>query len=209
MKITFISDTHSKHEEIKLAGGDVLVHCGDISKNGSLDDIKSFAEYIHKQNFHYKIAIAGNHDFCFEDERKTHAEQVLKSHEIIYLNDSGVNIEGLKFWGSPVQPEFFNWAFNRKRGAEIQRHWDLIPKDTDILITHGPPYGQLDECADGRRVGCEDLLKSVQSLKLKIHAFGHIHEAYGMRVCAGVTYVNACLLDRAYKVRNEPIIVEL
>lgn len=176
MKLTFISDTHSKHDAIKLGRGDVLIHCGDISKNGSLEDIKRFAAYLKKQEFSHKLVIAGNHDFCFEDERKFEAEDILKQCGIIYLNDSGVEIDGMKFWGSPVQPEFFNWAFNRRRGEEIKKYWDLIPNDTDILITHGPPFEILDECADGQKVGCEDLLNRIQKLKLKVHAFGHIHE---------------------------------
>ncbi len=209
MKLTFFSDTHSKHEEVKLTSGDVLIHCGDISSRGSLDDIQSFCEYIQKQDFHHKIIIAGNHDFCFEDNRKSEAEVLLKEYGIIYLNDSGIEIDGMKFWGSPIQPEFFDWAFNRKRGSDIRKHWDLIPSETDVLITHGPPFGILDKCMNGQRVGCEDLLKKVNELKPKVHAFGHIHEGYGVKVFDRVTFVNACILDVNYKVKNKPVSLEL
>ena len=209
MNLTFISDTHAKHEAVKLQAGDVLIHCGDFSKKGSLEDIKSFSEFIKKQDFCHKIVIAGNHDFCFEDERKTEAEEIFSKNGIIYLNDSGVTIDGVKFWGSPVQPEFFDWAFNRKRGDDIKKHWDLIPDDTDVLITHGPPFGILDECSNGQKVGCEDLLNKIQNLEIKVHAFGHIHEGYGIKVQGGVAFVNSCILNKNYKVKNEPICIEI
>jgi predicted phosphodiesterase len=133
VKLTFISDTHSRHDAIRIEGGDVLIHCGDISNKGSLEDIRSFSEFIKKQDFGHKIVIAGNHDFCFEDERKSEAEEILRENGITYLNDSGIEIDGIKFWGSPIQPEFFDWAFNRKRGESIKKHWDLIPNDTDAI----------------------------------------------------------------------------
>lgn len=209
MKLTFISDTHSQHDLIKLQSGDVLIHCGDISRKGSLEDIREFAAFIKEQEFRHKIVIAGNHDFCFEDERRSDAEDILKKNGIIYLNDSGINIDGVKFWGSPIQPVFFDWAFNRERGEDIKKHWDLIPDDTDVLITHGPPFGVLDECANGEKVGCTDLLNKVSTLKIKVHAFGHIHEGYGVDIKDGVSFVNACILDKNYKIKNKPITLEI
>src|SRR5579863_6916609 len=100
---------------------------------------------------------------------------------VIYLDDSGIEIEGLKIWGSPVQPEFCSWAFNRKRGKEIARHWAKIPEDTQVLVTHGPPVGILDEVDRGiisgveggrEHVGCEELRKRVDESKdLKLHCY--------------------------------------
>lgn len=206
--MTFISDTHSKHNSLTLGSGDILIHCGDMTRNGSLDDLSDFSRFMCLQNFEHKIVIAGNHDFCFEDERSEEAHKILCEFGITYLNDSGIEIGGLRFWGSPVQPEFFNWAFNRVRGEEIKRHWDLIPSDTDILITHSPPYGILDRCEDGALVGCEELLKVVKTLKLKVHAFGHIHESYGIKEVDGTIFVNACNLDLRYRPRNLPITID-
>ena len=209
MKLTFISDTHYQHHKLQLESGDVLIHCGDFTRRGGLDDVESFATFIERQDFKHKIVIAGNHDFSFEDKRRQKAEKYLSNHSLIYLNDSGVEVEGLKFWGSPVQPEFFDWAFNRKRGEELRDHWDLIPEDTDILITHGPAYGILDLCADGRRVGCHDLLEAVEKIKPKIHAFGHIHEDYGVIEKQGTIFVNACNVDERYRMVNMPITLEV
>jgi len=208
MKLTFISDTHSRHKTLAIESGDVLIHCGDFTNRGSFEDTKSFAHYMSVQDFKYKVVIAGNHDFCFEDDRKQVAEQYLADKDIIYLNDTGTTIEGLKFWGSPVQPAFFNWAFNRERGKDICKHWDMIPDDTDILITHGPAYGILDKTFKGENVGCSDLLDKVKQIKPKIHAFGHIHEAYGQSEEDGTIFINACNVDKNYCLVNPPIVIE-
>ncbi|MEZ5537533.1 MAG: metallophosphatase domain-containing protein [Thiolinea sp.] len=209
MKLTFISDTHSLHDRMPpLASGDVLMHCGDFTGRGTLEDTQHFAEFIAAQDFTHKIVIAGNHDTCFEDQRKDEAEACLRDNGIIYLNDSGVEIAGVKFWGSPVQPEFFNWSFNRQRGADIRRHWEKIPVDTNVLITHGPPRHILDRCENGFPAGCDDLLEVIQRIKPDIHAFGHIHEAYGVLEAGGTTFINACILDERYRVVNPPVEVE-
>jgi len=170
MKLTFISDTHYQHHKLPLDSGDLLIHCGDFTRQGSLGDVADFSDYLACQDFKYKLVIAGNHDFCFEDKRRNTAEKMLSDCGIIYLNDSGIEIEGHKIWGSPVQPEFFNWAFNRTRGIALQAHWNLIPEDTDILLTHGPAFGILDRCQSGERVGCEDLLKTGELLVAKADA---------------------------------------
>jgi len=209
MKLTFISDTHSEHSKLNLGSGSVLIHCGDLTKSGSIEELKDFSSYMKNQDFEHKIVVAGNHDFCLEDERKSEAEGILAQNGIIYLNDNGVEINGLHFWGSPIQPTFFNWAFNRDRGLDIKSHWDLIPENTNILITHGPPFGILDQCKNGQNVGCRDLLNKVKKLNLKVHAFGHIHESYGIETQNKHTYLNASSLDENYKMTNEPITLEL
>ncbi len=209
MKLTFISDTHLKHDELELTTGDVLVHCGDFSRRGSKEDISEFLEWFSVQRFKHKLFVAGNHDFGFENENKKWAEELSARLGLVYLNDSGVEIQGCRFWGSPVQPEFYNWAFNRKRGDEIQKHWDQIPSNTDVLITHGPPYGVLDLCSHGERVGCKNLLEEFNRIKPKIHAFGHIHEDYGIVTKDEITFVNASILDEKYENKNNPIVIEL
>jgi len=209
MKITFISDTHNKHEDLILDTGDILVHCGDLTHRGSRKDVLKFAKFIAKQKFKHKIVIAGNHDFCFEDDRKEEAQAYFTDHGIIYLNDSGAEIDGIKFWGSPIQPEYHDWAFNKKRGEEIKKHWDYIPEDTDILITHGPPYGILDRCHNGESVGCEELLKRVREIAPQIHAFGHIHEDYGVKDLHGTKFINASSLNIKYEYQNPPISIQV
>lgn len=209
MNLTFISDTHSLHQNLVTGTGDVLIHCGDFTGRGTLDDTLNFAEFMAAQAFTHKVVIAGNHDRCFEDKRRNVAEYILADCGITYLNDSGITINGVKFWGSPVQPEFCDWAFNRERGADIRQHWNKIPADTDVLLTHGPAFGILDLCTHGERVGCEELLQTLLRVQPKIHAFGHIHEGYGIHEQDGTIFINASVLDERYRLRNPPLVVEI
>jgi Icc-related predicted phosphoesterase len=116
-------------------------------------------------------------------------------------------IMGLQFWGSPVQPEFLNWAFNKKRGAEIKRYWDRIPAGIDVLVTHGPPQGILDKTEEGLLVGCEELIGAVHRVHPKVHIFGHIHEGYGHMRQDGILFVNASIMTERYQPLNKPITV--
>ncbi|MFN0203866.1 MAG: metallophosphoesterase, partial [Bacteroidia bacterium] len=156
-----------------------------------------------------KVMIAGNHDFFFE-KYSVYDVQAEIPDNVIYLNDSGCQIEGINIWGSPIQPWFFDWAFNRKRGEEIRKHWALIPENTDILITHGPPYGILDKVVrDNSPVGCRDLLKKVQEIQPKYHIFGHIHEGRGQFFDGNTNFLNASVLDEKYRLVFEPMQFEL
>ncbi|PRD46346.1 metallophosphatase domain-containing protein [Sphingobacterium haloxyli] len=204
MKIIAISDTHGQHRSLKVSKGDIIIHTGDISKSGRSEEIIDFLDWFANLNFRYKIFIAGNHDFLFEKARKDVIEKMIPNG-VTYLNDSGVEIEGVKIWGSPITPWFNDWAFNRDRGSEIKKHWDLIPDDTDILITHGPPFGILDETVYGKRTGCEELLLRVSQVKPQYHIFGHIHEDYGSSTKGKTTFINASVLDDWYEMRNEPV----
>ena len=216
--LVLISDTHTKHLEIdsqlKQIYNDhpdsILVHSGDISYRGRKWEVEEFAQWYSSLPFKNKIMIAGNHDFLFEESPAV-ADEILEKEGpgIIYLNDSGVELEGLKFWGSPVTPWFHNWAFNRI-DDKIKEHWDLIPNDTNVLITHGPPYLTLDATKSGLRVGCPRLSNKIKDLTdLKVHVFGHIHEASGIAEKEGVTYVNASTLDLYYDVKNSPVILHV
>jgi len=208
MKLVIISDTHGRHDDVELPEGDILIHCGDVSSRGTKSEIVDFLNWFSLQTHKHKIFIAGNHDFFFEKESEDTIASTIPSN-VIYLNDSGCTIKGLNIWGSPVQPEFLNWAFNRKPGNDIKKHWDLIPDNTDILITHGPPYEIFDKTKRGSNVGCDELRKTVFRIKPKIHAFGHIHEGYGYYTDKEITFVNASLLNHKYYYTNDPVIIEL
>ena len=208
MKIVCISDTHGEHENIHIPHGDVLIHAGDISCYGKEVEVDRFLKWFSKKPHPYKIFIAGNHDFYFEKTSTVIIKDKIPNN-VIYLNDSGCTINDFHFWGSPIQPYFHKWAFNRRRGAEIERHWELIPQNTDVLITHGPPYSILDLSVKGQQVGCKDLYNTIKTLKIKAHIFGHIHEDYGRQTTNGIQFVNASILDEFYKVVNSPIIIEI
>jgi Icc-related predicted phosphoesterase len=208
MKIGFISDTHGYHKQLTgLDGLDILIHAGDVCMRGTEAEAMNFIDWFNQVEAKHRVFIAGNHDFYFEKVPSRVIRERL-TENTFYLNDDGITIEGINIWGSPVQPWFRDWAFNRQRGEDIRRHWDLIPEKTNILITHGPPFGVLDRTDDGLRVGCEDLLKYVERIKPKFHVFGHIHEDYGLRDKEFTSFVNASVLDENYHLVNDPIIVE-
>ena len=217
MKIAVLSDTHGKHFGIEVPDADTVIHCGDFCDFGQIKDALSFLNWFNALPHKNKIFIAGNHDLPFDNEGFVKALVKRDYPQLTYLEDSGCEIEGVKFWGSPVQPRFFNWAFNRTRGAEIRRHWDLIPEDTDVLITHGPAFHILDRAPRSfdpleqpprlsfEHVGCRDLLDKIVKIDPKLHLFGHIHYDGG-KSSAGkfTTFCNASIVDENYNVANKP-----
>ena len=215
----FVSDTHTKHFEIdeKLKSiyeehpDSTVIHCGDISYRGYPWEVEDFVSWFSGLPFKNKVMISGNHDFLFENQSSL-AKEILEKlgSDIHYLQDSGIEIDGIKIWGSPVTPRFHDWAFNRDE--DIQDHWDLIPNDTNILITHGPVKGILDTTIrGGLSVGCPLLRDKIFSdLKdLKIHACGHIHEAYGLANVGDITFINASNATFRYDMENDPIVVKI
>ena len=208
MRFVTIADTHGKHKELILPAGDVLIHAGDVSMKGTESEIIDFLDWFKDQAHMYKILIAGNHDFYFERETEEDIRKILPKN-IIYLNDSGTSINKINIWGSPITPWFFNWAFNRHRGEPIKRHWDLIPSDTDILVTHGPVFRILDKTIKGQYTGCEDLLNKVNKIQPKVHICGHIHEAYGTLDRSRTKFINASVLNDRYEMMNDPVIFEI
>lgn len=206
IRIVIISDTHG-HHDFEVPPGEVLIHAGDGCKRGSLDEARSWGEFLAAQPHPHKIAIAGNHDRCFESEPALAREQLPAS--LTYLCDSGCELEGLRFWGAPWQPWFLSWAFNLPRGPELARKWGLIPEHTDVLVTHGPPMGVLDRTYAGEPVGCEELRAAVARVRPRLHVFGHIHEGYGAEALAGTLFVNASICTLAYRPDNPAVVVDL
>ena len=212
MRFVCISDTHNRLNQVHLPPGDVLLHAGDLTGRGTLEEVQRTAEDLAKLNYTYKFIIAGNHDFAFE-QNPGRVKEIL-SHsapDVIYLQDESVVINGIKIYGSPWQPWFYDWAFNLKRGLEIRQKWDLIPNDTDILMTHGPAYGFRDKTLLGEHAGCEELLKVIRErVQPRYHVFGHIHEGYGQERDPEheITYINASICTLRYAPTNLPIIFD-
>lgn len=205
MRIVCISDTHNKLHKINVPDGDLLIHAGDSTDQGGPKEIRRFNEDLGKLPHRYKIVIAGNHDFGFQT---TPDEARAMLTGCIYLQDSLVEIEGLRIYGAPWQPAFMDWAFMCKRGAEIRAKWDLIPDGLDILITHGPPRGHGDLLRIGESVGCDDLLATIRRAKPRVHVFGHIHEGHGQTREGSTLCINASSCDADYKAVNPPIVFD-
>lgn len=217
IKIVAISDTHT-YENFTIPDGDILLHSGDISFRGTFPEMNKAMRWLGSLPHKHKIFVCGNHDWLGETDPSLMAE-LAKENGVIYLNDSGIELEGLKIWGSPVQPEFCGWAFNRKRGEEIARHWAKIPDDTQVLVTHGPPWGILDQVwnrpynsiTGPDHLGCEELRKRVDQLEdLKLSVFGHIHSsANEYRDDKGRIFVNAAVCTEEYKPINPIRVIDL
>ena len=206
MKIIIISDTHGLHNNIDIPDGDILIHGGDITGRGKLNDVREFNDFLGSLPHKHKIVIAGNHDFCIENSKK---ESINQLTNCIYLEDSGLELAGIRFWGSPWQPWFHDWAFQLKRGNELKMKWDLIPESTDVLITHGPPHKILDKTNHNAFAGCEELSLAVKRIKPKFHIFGHIHEAYGTYSDSDTKYINASICTADYRPDNQPVEINL
>ena len=220
MKITLISDTHTKHQNLNsdLPGGDILIHSGDFMNSGyDKEDVTDFFDWFSSiKGYDKKIFIAGNHDRILENDPTWSTLTIKDYPNLIYLQDEGYSIydieddSSVKLYGSPWQPEFNGWAFNLPRNGEVMKaKWDAIPKGTDILITHGPPFGYLDiPGGQSIRVGCEMLRYRVDELKPKIHVFGHVHGGYGYYFNGHTHFFNASVLNERYKYTNKPFTFE-
>jgi Icc-related predicted phosphoesterase len=185
--------------------------------NGELSTIEDFSDWLSGLPHKNKLIISGNHDWCFERVHQKKQARALIEKSATYLENNDIVINGIKFWGSPITPFFHAWSFNVHRGEAIAKVWSQIPDDTNVLITHGPPYGILDEAprhsfAVGgyENVGCQDLLERVLELpNLKAHLFGHIHASHNIKIEYGIQFVNASSCNEQYQPVNKPIIIDI
>lgn len=220
MKIVCVSDTHM--HKFDPPEGDILIHAGDhtfMGTEGELEKVRDHFRSI-KNRFKHIVLIAGNHDWLFQKNLFL-AEELFT--EFIYLQDYDITIEGVKIYGSPWQPRFGYWAFNLERGEQLSEKWAQISDDTDILITHGPPYGYGDKVYRGvthdemmdqmfseyQRVGCVDLLNTVERIKPKYHIFGHIHSGHGVYKGVNTTFINASIVNERYENVNPAIVFDI
>lgn len=212
-KLICISDTHTFHRRLVLPEGDILIHAGDCSFRGKEEEIADFGNWFANLSYKHKILVWGNHDFLGEDN-PTFAKSLIELNNTAHvLQNSGIELDGLKFWGSADQPWFHNWAFNRNDDF-LRLHWKAeMPNDIDVLITHCPPFGIKDEVLDisgaMKNVGCKYLRDRVIEVKPKCHIFGHIHEGYGFSKENGTTFINACTVDAHYKNIRQSLIYNI
>jgi len=229
IRVVCISDTHGKHRKMTstIPKGDILIHAGDFTNVGHTSQVQDVCDWLANMSHPHKILISGNHDVTLDEDYYTKSwkrwhhkgknndvqarEIVRKTQGITYLEDESILLEGYKFYGTPWQPEFCDWAFNLDRGFPCKLMWDKIETDVDILISHGPPIGHGDLLhPSGERSGCVDLLNTVtERVKPLYHVFGHIHESYGITTNETTTFINASTCTHSYRPNNPPIVFDL
>ncbi len=200
MRIIAFSDTHMLHSQVEIPDGDLLVFAGDMSVCRTVQDVAGFNTFLKTFPHQYKIVIGGNHDHLLASSPDLGRELL---QDAIYLQDEEIIIEGIKIYGTPWQPTFNTNAcdaFALPRGKVMREKWAMIPEDTNILITHTPPSGIMDEDG-GVSHGCSDLLARIQRIGPRFHIFGHIHNHNGMQTVANTTFVNCNVKDKDNRVR--------
>lgn len=237
MRFVCLSDTHTMGRKVGVPDGDVLLHAGDLTLRGTESETLAALEWLESLPHKHKVLVAGNHDFFFDndapaifrdwrvrpfnftpgDMQKRKEATLARYPGLTYLEDESTTIDGLKIYGSPWQPWFWDWAFNfpeRDDGNAARALWRHIPDDTDILLTHTPPLGILDrnlfDGRDNHRIGDQALAERLQDLPgLRAHVFGHFHGGYGQETRGGTLFVNACICTEEYRPTNAPIVFDL
>jgi len=201
--ICVLSDTHNQHRKLKIPKCDILVFAGDAGIT-TYDRLEDFNDWVGKQPARHKIVVAGNHDLYAEQIGKNDTKLLLSN--AIYLENESVQVEGIRFWGSPYSVLFNGWGF-MKPSDKLKQIWDLIPEKTNIVVTHGPAFGILDYVRDLCQ-GCPELRSKIDEIKPKYHLNGHIHECNGVLQREFTTHINASILDERYQIAHEPILFE-
>lgn len=228
MRLVAMADSHNKHRQLDVPDGDVVVHAGDFCRRGNAHEATDFLRWWADLPHKHKVLVAGNHDRCFERGHPKHPQLVKQANDIgHYLVDESVVIDGVVFYGSPWTPTFNNWAFMKDRGEAMRSVWDKIDPETDVLVTHGPPFGVLDKAPKTyggsgglmgaphsgatikESVGCRELSTAIKRVSPAHHIFGHIHESRGDRRYNSTHCYNVTLLDGRYEHSYDPVVIDV
>lgn len=213
IRVLAISDLHGNLPDIETC--DLLLIAGDICPaTDHHTDFQAwwlsttFKWWLEKLPAKKIIGVAGNHDYIFQNK-----PSAVPKLPWTYLQDSATEFEGLKIWGTPWQPYFFDWAFNLYE-PQLCEKWALIPNDTDIIVVHGPPYGYGDKAprigGKGYELtGSPGLLEKIKEVKPKLCVFGHIHEGRGKWELDDTILANVTILNGNYKMVHEPMVFNL
>jgi predicted phosphohydrolase len=206
IRLVAVADTHLFHGDLTIPDGDVFVHAGDLCRGGTLDELRAAAGWLAALPHAHKVVVAGNHDWALAREAAA-ARAILADAGVTYLEDKGAVIMGHRFWGSPWQPAFHDWAFNLPRGAPLAARWGLIPPGLDVLVTHVPPAGIGDLGGEGipGREGCADLMRRVDQVRPRLHLFGHIHQDGGLWQRGGTVFANVT----TWECERAPTVIDL
>jgi predicted phosphohydrolase len=202
MRILHLSDSHSQHRSLPaFPVVDMIIHSGDVSFAGESGEIMDFIDWFGSLDCKYRIFIAGNHDFCLDGKDAGRIQKFLPEN-MYYLYNSGIIIDGVRFWGIPY---FISCEL---RPEKYWQGLSSIPVNTDVLITHRPPFEILDTGCFGN-MGCPCLLETVRRIRPRYHLFGHIHDAYGTVQNEDTTFINGAVMNDSYVIVNDPVVFEI
>jgi Icc-related predicted phosphoesterase len=192
---------------LKLPPGDVLLHSGDFTYDGLREEVLEFNDWIGTLDFKHKIVIPGNHELTFDTSND---KQKLLTNCTYLQHDSVIIYDKIKIFGTPYMPiPTCRTAFSAIDSVR-KDYFSQIPSDTDILLTHSPPFDIFDTIWSGKQVGDKVLREEIKTrLKLKLHVFGHIHEQNGRVKIDDTTYINAAICDLDYKPDNTIHVFEI
>lgn len=212
MRVVCTSDLHGT-TPVDLPEGDVLVIAGDVCPVWDHDRAYQanwlkghFREWLLDQPHSYKIVVGGNHDFVLQSTPKGVVQGWFDG--AFYLQDDAVNIMGTLFYGTPWSTKFGKWAF-MEEDDDLEIIYSVIPEETDVLISHGPPGGACDYTLTGHVTGSWSLRDRIQEVKPELVVCGHIHEAYGVEYIDSIPVWNVAFMNVDYKPTNEPMVIDL
>ncbi|PZN92309.1 MAG: hypothetical protein DCF31_16730 [Alphaproteobacteria bacterium] len=192
-RVTVISDTHWRHDELDLPAGDLLIHCGDMFDLFSRSPLRlsRMDAWFRRQPFETILYTGGNHDRELE-AAAAHRAQPLKHAR--FLRGETVEVRGLKIFGAPWVPDLARHAFFQDRPS-LARSWAQIPPRLDILVTHTPPQGILDRSRGGQSHGCAALAAELPRIAPRVHCFGHVHASAGQHRIGDTLFINASSIE--------------
>lgn len=202
-RVTVISDTHCRHDEMNPPAGDLLIHCGDMFNLSSRAPrlISEMDEWFGRQKFERILCTGGNHDRILETDLTRRSQPFRNAH---FLKDEVVEFRGLKIFGAPWVPDLKTHAFFQSRSS-LASAWARVPADVDILVTHTPPKGILDTSSRGRSLGCPSLADELKRISPRVHCFGHVHAAAGSREVGKTLFINAASFDGGTGLMRTPM----
>jgi len=207
---TLVAELHSKHEEVEIRNGgrcEILVVAGDITHLGTISELYEFNEFVKGLSYEHVIVVPGNRDIWLENERIV--KHILSN--CTCLIDEYVILNGKKIYGSPwtkIYDERYA-AFTVENERELKEKWSKIPDDTNILITHSPPYGYLDKDVNGYSVGSTRLFERVAEIQPELHVFSHAHKSSGDKTqrwantSNNTRFTNASVMGTTLKVYSD------
>jgi Icc-related predicted phosphoesterase len=206
LRLVLLSDTHQRHREVEVPDADILIHAGDFTMlSKSMSAIADFNTWLGELPHRHKIIVPGNHEYFLEADP---SRRSMLTNAIVLINE-GTEIERLRIWGTPITP-LYSGAFGLSSSNDRKQVYAQIPKDIDILITHGPPYGILDSVSHtGPHPGCRELFDAVVRVRPKLHVFGHVHGAHGILHTNQTNFVNAALLGSNGDLNQVPVLVRI